>query len=219
MIEHTEALKSMLQDIINGKHDQASVTMHEYFVAKTREVAGLSTSTGNSELDEEDSEMLDEGQNPLKGQKTAVRRVVKPYGDVFTSDISAYEHEGSFFVAASHMEMKDGADLKKLKKDFEEAVRTTAGLSANHDITVTTSVTQDRLSIEASFKTPNVSITFVDPYDDSTDAKVGPFESEAEAKKWFKTSKFHPDRFGEIGAASGRMMSPARAISKFSEKE
>jgi len=31
----------MLQDIINDRHEQAAVTMHEYFVAKTREVTGL----------------------------------------------------------------------------------------------------------------------------------------------------------------------------------
>ncbi len=41
-MDHKETLKAMLQDIINGKEEQASVTMHDYFVAKTREVAGLS---------------------------------------------------------------------------------------------------------------------------------------------------------------------------------
>jgi len=40
-MDHSEALKSMLQDIINDRHEQATVTMHDYFVAKTREVAGL----------------------------------------------------------------------------------------------------------------------------------------------------------------------------------
>ena len=40
-MEHADALKSMLQDIINDRHEQATVTMHDYFVAKTREVAGL----------------------------------------------------------------------------------------------------------------------------------------------------------------------------------
>ena len=43
MPDHTEALKSMLQDIINDRHEQATVTMHNYFVSKTREVSGLST--------------------------------------------------------------------------------------------------------------------------------------------------------------------------------
>ena len=40
-MDNTEQLKSMLQDIINDRHEQATVTMHDYFVSKTREVAGL----------------------------------------------------------------------------------------------------------------------------------------------------------------------------------
>ena len=40
-----EVLKTMLQDIINDRQEQAAVTMHDYFVAKTREVAGLGDST------------------------------------------------------------------------------------------------------------------------------------------------------------------------------
>jgi hypothetical protein len=43
-MDHTEALKSMLQDVINDKMEQASVTMHDYFVSKTREVTGLAAS-------------------------------------------------------------------------------------------------------------------------------------------------------------------------------
>lgn len=42
MSEHAETLKAMLQDVINDRHEQAAVTMHQYFVAKSREVAGLS---------------------------------------------------------------------------------------------------------------------------------------------------------------------------------
>lgn len=49
-MDHKDTLKSMLQDIINGKEEQASVTMHDYFVAKTREVAGLSQ-TADEDLD------------------------------------------------------------------------------------------------------------------------------------------------------------------------
>lgn len=41
-MDHSEALKAMLQDIINDRQENASVTMHDYFVSKTREVAGLS---------------------------------------------------------------------------------------------------------------------------------------------------------------------------------
>lgn len=59
MAEHTEILKSMLQDIINDRQEQASVTMHDYFVAKTREVTGLAaqaaptTETVEDEIDAE----------------------------------------------------------------------------------------------------------------------------------------------------------------------
>lgn len=41
MTTHADTLKSMLQSIINDKHEEASVTMHDYFVAKTKEVTGL----------------------------------------------------------------------------------------------------------------------------------------------------------------------------------
>jgi len=41
MADHTELLKSMLQDIINDRQENATVTMHDYFVSKTREVSGL----------------------------------------------------------------------------------------------------------------------------------------------------------------------------------
>jgi len=42
-MDNKEALRGMLQDVINDRMEQAAVTMHDYFVAKTREVAGLST--------------------------------------------------------------------------------------------------------------------------------------------------------------------------------
>lgn len=41
MPQHADTLKSMLQDIINGREESAAATMHDYFVAKTREVTGL----------------------------------------------------------------------------------------------------------------------------------------------------------------------------------
>jgi hypothetical protein len=41
MPDNTEQLKTMLQDIINNRSEQAEVTLHDYFIAKTREVAGL----------------------------------------------------------------------------------------------------------------------------------------------------------------------------------
>lgn len=56
MADHAETLKTMLQDIINGKQEQAAVTMHDYFVSKTREVTGMAPTesvetTDDSELD------------------------------------------------------------------------------------------------------------------------------------------------------------------------
>lgn len=56
MPEHSEILKSMLQDIINDRHDQAEVSMHEYFVAKTREVAGLNAAPSDIAHDGFDDE-------------------------------------------------------------------------------------------------------------------------------------------------------------------
>lgn len=50
-MDHKEALKSMLQDVINDRMEQASVTMHDYFVAKTREVTGLAKS--NDDIEQE----------------------------------------------------------------------------------------------------------------------------------------------------------------------
>ena len=41
MSDHKEALKSMLQDIIHDRTEQAEVTLHNYIVAKTRDVSGL----------------------------------------------------------------------------------------------------------------------------------------------------------------------------------
>jgi hypothetical protein len=40
-MDHKEVLRGMLQDVINDKMDQAAVSMHDYFVGKTRQVAGL----------------------------------------------------------------------------------------------------------------------------------------------------------------------------------
>jgi len=62
MPDHAETLKSMLQSIINDRHEEASVTMHDYFVSKTKEVAGLgepqsaSSDTTEADPDEIDAE-------------------------------------------------------------------------------------------------------------------------------------------------------------------
>lgn len=51
MADHTELLKSMLQDIINDRQDNASVTMHDYFVSKTREVSGLAQADSQGRIE------------------------------------------------------------------------------------------------------------------------------------------------------------------------
>ena len=66
MADHSELLKSMLQDIINDRQDNASVTMHDYFVSKTREVTGMSqqepeaahaaTDLGNDDNDDDENQ-------------------------------------------------------------------------------------------------------------------------------------------------------------------
>jgi hypothetical protein len=55
-MDHQEALKSMLQDVINDRMEQASVTMHDYFVSKTREVTGLAKQAPKPEDTESNAE-------------------------------------------------------------------------------------------------------------------------------------------------------------------
>lgn len=42
MSDPKEQLKSMLQDLINDRTEQATVTIHDYLVAKTQGMTGLS---------------------------------------------------------------------------------------------------------------------------------------------------------------------------------
>lgn len=41
MADHREILKSLVQDIIHDRMEQAEVTVHNYLVNKTQEVSGL----------------------------------------------------------------------------------------------------------------------------------------------------------------------------------
>lgn len=52
-MDHSEKLKSMLQDIINDRHEQAEVTLHDYIVAKTREVSGFAQPAAADDGDDE----------------------------------------------------------------------------------------------------------------------------------------------------------------------
>lgn len=47
MSDPREQLKSMLQDLINDRPEQAEVTIHNYIVSKTQQIAGL----GNQEAE------------------------------------------------------------------------------------------------------------------------------------------------------------------------
>lgn len=50
---HAETLKSMLHDFINDREEQAAVSMHDYFIAKSREVANLVPAEVDDDLDDE----------------------------------------------------------------------------------------------------------------------------------------------------------------------
>jgi hypothetical protein len=58
MNQHSEVLKSMLQDIIAGNMDQAKVSLHNYFVSKTQEASdygfGKELPADTSERDDSD---------------------------------------------------------------------------------------------------------------------------------------------------------------------
>lgn len=53
MSDQKDLLKAMLHDVINDRHDQATSTMHDYFVSKSRDVSGI---TKNVPEDSEDSD-------------------------------------------------------------------------------------------------------------------------------------------------------------------
>lgn len=53
-----ETLRAMLDQMIAGKEEQAAVTMHDYFVAKTREVTGMGA--GHQESIDTDLDLSDD---------------------------------------------------------------------------------------------------------------------------------------------------------------
>lgn len=55
-MDNSEALKTMLQHVINDRNEEAEGIMHDYFVSKTREVAGLQTADVNDLDDDTDYE-------------------------------------------------------------------------------------------------------------------------------------------------------------------
>jgi len=54
MSEAREQLKSMLQDLINDRPEQAEVTIHNYIVAKTQELAGFSAAKEEASVEQSD---------------------------------------------------------------------------------------------------------------------------------------------------------------------
>lgn len=54
-----ESLKSMLQDLINDRHEQAEVTIHNYIVAKTQQLAGFSQQA-QAEIDDVSGQISDD---------------------------------------------------------------------------------------------------------------------------------------------------------------
>jgi hypothetical protein len=61
MSDPKEQLKSMLQDLINDRTEQATVTIHDYVVAKTQQLAGLSPAeVADPEVDEASTDVTPE---------------------------------------------------------------------------------------------------------------------------------------------------------------
>jgi hypothetical protein len=90
---HSTILKSMLQSIINDRHEEASVTMHGYFVAKTKEVAGL----GESKMAEKHQDLQDAIMNEFDLDDTdpMVQEIMKYLTDNHDSeklDSFLYDH-------------------------------------------------------------------------------------------------------------------------------
>lgn len=54
MSENSSLLKAMLQDIINDRQEQAQASMHNYFIAKSREIAGAGAPAVTSQPEPED---------------------------------------------------------------------------------------------------------------------------------------------------------------------
>lgn len=56
-MDSKEQLRSMLQDIINDREEQASVSMHDYLVAKMREVSNLGQAPASADIDHDLSDL------------------------------------------------------------------------------------------------------------------------------------------------------------------
>lgn len=104
-MEQKDALKQMLQDIINDKTESAQDTLHDYFVNKTREVSGLG----------QKSEEVDESINEAKVNIEDVLAKIKTITGGAASDIKAFWTGG------------DSPNMTKYTEKMENAGYNTAG--------------------------------------------------------------------------------------------
>ena len=55
-MDSRENLKSMLNNLINDKSEEASLDLHTYLTAKMRDVAGINTAASDDPADTEDED-------------------------------------------------------------------------------------------------------------------------------------------------------------------
>ena len=53
-MDNRENLRSMLNNLINDKSEEASLDLHNYLTAKMRDVAGISTADTSTDVDDID---------------------------------------------------------------------------------------------------------------------------------------------------------------------
>lgn len=102
-MNHAETLKAVLQDLINDRAEQASVTMHEYFVAKTQEISGLSEAKEPSAIAQVHALAKAGGLLPTEGVVAAAKATDRLYYVVSKDP----DEPGQYIVNAFHVS-KDG---------------------------------------------------------------------------------------------------------------
>ena len=55
-MDNRDNLRSMLNNLINDKAEEASLDLHNYLTTKMKEVAGISTASVNTSNDDDDDE-------------------------------------------------------------------------------------------------------------------------------------------------------------------
>ena len=69
-MDNRENLRSMLNNLINDKAEEASLDLHNYLTAKMKEVAGISTPSVNTSNDDDESttDEVDVGDDSLNDE-------------------------------------------------------------------------------------------------------------------------------------------------------